>query len=168
MNEMAGPAQRRRTPWRFSLRELLLAMTAVAALLALAVKSYPSPPTTFFRQFDSQASLQTLCNDLGIDMPSVRMSAGSSLGPGGGRRHWHVWSCQKQHPFAEISLEFAKRVKAEIVRHGCKITGSSLGSTSFGYSYQRGGTKGEFVADFVDLHDGNFALHAFCFEVTKR
>jgi hypothetical protein len=163
---------REQSLWHFSLRELMLLVTAAAAVLALAVKSYPSPPTPFFNQFDAQRELQDLFRELGIKTGSSSGSGGGFHGGGERRREWSFASHQTQHPLGEVGYQFAERVEAALQRAGCNIGarrkhGVNKSLKAFGYSYRRGATSSEF-AEVVDLGDGNFHIHAFCFEFTKR
>jgi len=161
--------------WRFSLRELLLAMTAAGALIALAVKSYPSQLTPFFHQFDARDELNGLFADLGVKVGSSASGSRGSWSGGEGRKSWDFGSHQNQYPLGQIGFEYKKRVEARLRACGCMIKGSRRfgGRTedslsAFGYSDQRGATSGEFFAEFVDLANGNFRVDAFCIEFTKR
>src|SRR5206468_3903910 len=143
-----------------------LGTTAIAALVALAVKNFPSAPTPFFHQFDAAAELQSSLND-----PSIRVRDGGgsiSFDPGSGRRQWDVSWHQNQRLSTEISDKYASRVEAALSRQGCKITGRRSHPTGFGYAYERGATSGEFFAEFVELGGGDIQLQAFCLECTRR
>jgi hypothetical protein len=162
-------------PWRFSLRELLLAMTAVGALVALAVKSYPSSPTPFFHQFNPEVELRAVFQELGVKLGSGGGGSGGSWGGGSGRKRWDFASHQTDRPLGQIGYEYSKRVEAALQRHGCKVTGRHWDGdirlrslTGFAFSYRRGATQGEFVAEFMDLPDGHFRVHTFCVEITRR
>ena len=151
----------------------MLLVTAVAALLALAVKSYPSPPTPFFAQFNAQRELQTVFQELGIKTGFSSGGGGSSSEGGDRRKQWDFASHQLQYPLDEVGQKFAARVESALERSDCVLQGkrkqqTNHGPRAFGYSYKRGATSGEFFAELVDLGEGNFHIHAFCFEFTKR
>lgn len=56
----------RRSRWRFSLREILLATTAAAALAALFAKASTRETTDFGRTFNPRDELTKLCTDAGL------------------------------------------------------------------------------------------------------
>ena len=83
MNESRAKTAR----FRFTIRELLLAMVAVGALVALAIKSYekarPFAPTVFFKSFDALKAEEIVTGigeRLSVDV--------HPLGPSGSRRLW--------------------------------------------------------------------------------
>ena len=161
--------------WRFSLRELLLAMTAAGALLALAVKSAPAPPTPFFQQFDALAEINAILKELKITIGSSGGGSSSSFGGGSTVRRWDFSSHQADRPLGEIAAAFADRVEAQLVHRRCTITGrGTVGDrkkkqlSGFSYSYEYGARRGDFIAEFVDLPNGDFRVYAFCVEFTRR
>jgi hypothetical protein len=161
--------------WQFTLREILLAMTAAGALVALAVKSYPSPPTPFFGEFDAQTQLKQVMANLSIKPRSSGGGTSSSWDGGSGHKRWHFCSGRGDRQLGAVGFVFAQRVESELARHDCQIHGRSWSGNpkqqslnSFGYSYRRGATQGEFAAEFVDLGNGFFKMHAFCYEFTNR
>jgi hypothetical protein len=163
--------------WRFSLREFLLAVTAVGALVALAVQSWPSPPSGFIRQFDPQAEFKAVGVKRGVKFGSSSSGASSSSGGGHTSKRWHFASHQDQVPLGSLAADFAARIEANLAAQNCRITGRSKSWTGrqqagnlsgFGYSYRSGSQHGELVVEFVDLPDGQFRWYAFCLEFTKR
>jgi hypothetical protein len=173
---MNGVPTKQRSVWNFSLRELMLLVTAVAALLALAVKSYPSRPTEFFSHFNCLSEFHNLLMDEfhiyhGADMAD---EGRDSWAHGKGRRRWSYASHQTKVPLSEIAGKFANRVETALNNAGCSILHRpghitiGQGLTAFGYSYKRGATSGEFFCEFVDQGEGNYHVDAFCHEFTKR
>jgi hypothetical protein len=163
--------------WRFSLREFLLAVTAVGALVALAVQSWPSSPSAFVRRFDPQAEFKAICAKRGIKFGSSGSGSGSSSGGGYTSKRWHFASHQDQAVLGSLAADFADRVEAILVSQKCQITGRSktwIGSQNqrnlagFGYSYRSGSQQGDLVVEFIELSDGQFRWYAFCVEFTKR
>src|SRR5262245_23375953 len=122
---MIHAAEKYRSSWNFSLRELMLLVTAVAALLALAVKSYPSPRTRFYYEFDAQAELQKLLRESGIQTGSSSGGGGGSSSSWEGRKHWSFASHQTKIPLGEIGHQYAERVEVALKRAGCTLQGSS-------------------------------------------
>jgi len=163
--------------WRFSLREFLLAVTAVGVLVALAVQSWPSSPSAFVRRFDPQAEFKAVSGKRGIKFGSVGAGSGSSSGGGYTSKRWHFASHQDQVVLGSLAADFADRVEAILVDQGCQINGRSktwIGSQNqrnlagFGYSYRSGSQRGDLVVEFIDLPNGQFRWYAFCVEFTER
>lgn len=160
--------------WRFSLREFLLAVTAVAALIALAVKSFPSSPSPFVRQYNPEAEFRKLCMERGVKLGSSGSGSSSSMGPGVARRRWHMASHQDQVPLGELMAAYSDRVEKSLQSQGCQITGRGWSGrnkrdlSGFNFSYRSGSQQGEFVVESMDLPDGQFRWYAFCFETTRR
>ena len=172
---MNGVPLKQRSTWNFSLRELVLLVTAAAALLALAVKSYPSRTTDFFNQFNVPSELNNLLMDeLHIYHGASMADEGGSWSHGAGRKRWSYASHQTKVPLSEIAGKFADRVESALDKAGCSILHRprhitvGQGLSAFGYSYKRGATSGEFFCEFVDQGEGNYHVHAFCHEFTKR
>jgi hypothetical protein len=167
-----APKQAGKRPpwWRFSLREFLLAVTAIAALIALAVKLLPSSPS----QFDPEVEFKKLCAERGINVAFSGSGSSTSLGPGQARRRWDFESHQDRVPLGQLVAAFRDRVEEVMRKHGCRIHGQgSSGPTdqdlsSFDFSYRSGSQEGELVVESIELPRGEFHLYVFCLEFTSR
>ena len=172
---MGEPGTGKRPIWQFTLREMLLAMTAAGALVALAVKSMPSPATTFFQTFDAMTELRVVLDELGVQPGSSGGGSAGSSHAWSRRRRWDYSSRQTTVPLGEIAVAYDARIQSLLDRHGCDIRGrGSAGKREdktlrgFSYSYQRGATWGELWVEFVDDPSGDFRVYVFCNEFSRR
>jgi hypothetical protein len=154
--------------WRFNLREFLLAVTAVAALIALAVKSWPSSPSSFSRQYEALKDFDSLCKQEGVQLGTWGGGSSQSWRSGSSTRRWHFSSRQTTKPLSQLVAAYRQRVEATLIEHGCRVGGRSRSNDGFAFSYRSGGRQGEFIAEFIELPDGHFRMHAMCIEFTKR
>jgi hypothetical protein len=110
---MDAQQQPRRSAWRFSLRELLLLMTTVAAVLALARvyyrRSEPFVPTKFSEQFWKPGQIALAMQRAGVSRP---LSLQGSGGP-----HSHTESCSgSAHYVLEADDQELQNLIAELLR----------------------------------------------------
>jgi hypothetical protein len=154
--------------WRFSLREFLLAVTAAAALIALAVKSFPSGPSSFVRQYDALQDFKQLCKEEGAKLKIAGGGSSSSMGPGTSTRSWHWYFRETSLPLRQLVSAYQARVERTLAAHGCRIDGRGGTGGGFSYSYRSGSRKGDIVVEFVNLPDGRFQMFVFCVEFTRR
>ena len=146
MNDMPQP---RRSLWRFSLREMLLLMVAIGAVLALWLHQRPLRPTNFYRRFDLVSSLDAFYRP-GQVVPSVS-----------GIRQTHSGSPQRvadRHELvlsgtpgacSQLTAHFLKLCEAELAREKCTIEfrgliGDESAPGGFVLLYRQNQTRGSF------------------------
>ena len=151
MCDMDNAPHPRRSPWRFSLRELLLLMLAIAAFLgwgrAIYQRYKPFVPTPFASKLDLHADIHAIRQQLG---EPPRSWGSSSASGGGGGRHYHRdyrYGFPLQAAHAATFMEMLQRRIAEQLRvGGCKVLGSGHGSSGdlrhFRMHYVRDVTEG--------------------------
>jgi hypothetical protein len=153
---------------QFSLRELLLAMTAGGALIALSYHEYPGRRSGFCNTFDPKQTLAQACKDQGV----AASDWGSETG---GRGYYNEFETDcalhvtlPADQAAPVFVRFRDRVRAEIEAAGCRITGEGGGSRlTFSLSYVSGRQSGRVIAyGLVDGDELNlFVVH---FEYRQR
>lgn len=137
--------------FRFSIRELLLAMVAVSAVVALFVKNRPYSPTEFIQQFDERAIVQAICKDKNIKCDIGGSSSSEGAIPGGSHRTASLYF--RQPPPIEfesiVMPAMLARVESLLEDLGCEIDGRSKGGTTdfkqlqeFGFRYRQGNVRG--------------------------
>lgn len=161
---------------RFTLREMLLAMTAIAAVLALVVQTWNGRrETPLFRSLALDTLAQTAMQEAGCPMGSRSSGSGGSRGGKVARRHFQFAAHAKDVPATTIMAHLQKLVKAEIDRHGAKVTGTSTsgydtntGVREFGYAYELNGRNGELNVTITSDAPETFAFSGTLFEFTAR
>ncbi|HZL87358.1 MAG TPA: hypothetical protein VFB96_03190 [Pirellulaceae bacterium] len=124
----------RRSFWRFSLRELLLLMLAIAAFLgwgrAIYQRYKPFVPTPFSSKLDLQGDIRLVRQQLG-ETPARWVSGGSSGRAGRDRleRDYH-YGFPLQAANGDAFMEkLSQRVRDQLGAHGCTVHGSGRGSS---------------------------------------
>lgn len=144
-NDQAATPSKRRSGARFSLRELLLAMTAICGIAAAFYTRRPFSATNFLEGFRPQDVVEPLV----IAASPTHLSFGSS---GGGGPAYHGRSATREF---QISYEAPKptvneavaallvAVEAELTKGGYEIIGrSTIGDSAFGFDYESDGADG--------------------------
>lgn len=151
---------------RFSLREILLAMTAVAALLALAMESGSwFGPTPFFEQFNPFRDVRLAYADEGLELGVIQGDRGAERE---GRVSRQVFSFCVQSDALEPSHAmqlFRKRIEQDLKASGAKITGERYTGRPgaerlerFCYFYEDHWRRGEIIAYLIPSNAGEFKV----------
>jgi hypothetical protein len=131
---MDQPSPPRRSFWRFSLRELLLLMLAIAAFLgwgrAIYQRYKPFVPTPFFSKLDLNGDIMLIRQQLGEPPASwVSSSASGSGGPSGYERDYR-FGFPLTAGYADAFLsKLRQRLSDQLGTHHCQIHGATRGST---------------------------------------
>jgi hypothetical protein len=163
---MDQPSSVRRSMWRFSLRELLLLMLAIAAFLGWGASLYQH-----FRRFEATPfylNNETWQQDVGavfqeLGESGLNEAQGFSIRRNGASSESRTMvfrvplSDAKRGEFLDA---FEKRVEGKLTAAGCNITGGSQGSGKGmrGFVYERGPVDGTFEIWMRDVGDGKVDL----------
>lgn len=137
--------------FRFSIRELLIAMVAVSAVVALFMKNRPYSPTQFIQQFDGRVMVQAICKDKKISCDIGGSSSGAGAIPGGSHRTASLYFGQPppQEFESVVMPALLARIEGLLEESGCKIDDRSKGGTTnyeklqqFGFRYHQGNVRG--------------------------
>lgn len=155
---------------RFSLREILIAVVAICALLALYMSRTGSVPTPFLASLDVDVLLEAIYADEGLGFFAYSGSGGS----GASRDHASRESVITVKPQSAAEFqsrampEFLERVESELRSSGCRITGRGKSGSegyaelhSFAFRYARGRVRGVFRAHSVPRDEGRIELLVF-------
>ena len=162
----------RRSAFRFTLREILIGTVAIAALLALAVKSYkdvrPFKPTSFYEQFDVnnvKKTLAAICkkSEIPFRAPGSRSSSGMS-GSVADRQATISISTPNVKP-GSIVTELHRKVEGLLKEHKCQIEGYGYSGrlkdnslSGFSFQYRRDTTVGHVFVYTVPGSGDNWEL----------
>lgn len=137
---------------RFSIRELLLATVAIAAVVAVFVQRRPFDQHAMLQSFDPRAVIQKTCGDLGLvaDVPASSHSSGVVFDGG---YHVEAESDLAKPSYTDIKTklmpELRKRIEQQIEDDGGEIVGHSTGGSEdqselarFSFEYRRGRVRG--------------------------
>jgi hypothetical protein len=150
--------------FRFTIRELLIATVAVAAIAALYVKKLPLDDHTMLQSFEPNSALVKLCNDLGI--PYEMASSGHSSGvvfDGGYRIESEIDLRKPTYDEVRKKLmpELMNRFKRAIEEDGATIVGEGKSGSPkfdeisrFKFEYRRGPVRGITRAYTFENPDG--------------
>ncbi|WP_442483489.1 hypothetical protein [Aeoliella sp. SH292] len=150
--------------FRFTIRELLIATVAVAALVALFVQRRPFDDHTMLQSFEPHQMLTKVCNDLGI--PYAMASSGHSSGvvfDGGYRIEAEIDLSKPTYDDVRTKLmpELMKRFKRAIEEDGATIVGEGKNGSPkfdeishFSFEYRRGPVRGITRAYTFENPDG--------------
>lgn len=137
---------------QFSLREMLIATFAVAAVAALIATNRPYSPTTFFTTVDEKATLMLVCADLGetLEFGGTIQGRGGTDAGGGQRESSLMINVPNSHRFrTTVMPEFQRRIEKMLEQSGCSIELRSEGKNTslrelqeFGFGYRAGATRG--------------------------
>lgn len=143
------------TRFQFSLRELFLAITAVAALLCLLLQNVrhitPFYGTLLTRDFSLSASIEKICTNRGI---TGHISGGGGTAGGGGPDEYHISSqygfrIPKKDRLAVFG-DFKNHIQGLLNDSHCRVNAGGSGGNSFYWRYQKNGLHG---CVKVDMHD---------------
>ena len=145
-------------PWfQFSIRELLIAMVAVAAVVALFVNNRPYGQTAFMDSFNPRAELQAICQAKGVSFNSPGASEGSGSIAGGGYQSQASFSLSSPSVDdleIQVMPEWYSRIDARLRELRCDVVGESRGGemipgtrdfkrvSEFSFRYRQGKTMG--------------------------
>lgn len=142
------------TGWlpRFTLRELLLATVAIAAVVALFVQRRPFDQHAMLQSLDPHALVTQICSEQGIELQNTSSQHASGVVFGGG------YYLESDTEFSELSFADAKtkvmpkvlaNLREAIESDGGDITGHGVAGsddqsevTSFWFQYRRGPIRG--------------------------
>jgi hypothetical protein len=140
-----------RTPWRFTIREIMLLTAAVAGFLAWAnlfyqrSKSYERTAVPdHLGNFDH---VQTICRSLGHQIASYSGGGGGSSGPHGTTR---TYDCEVDLPLnlhGEFMEAYREHILEVLFKHADTVSGGSTtrgsqGLRAFNLEYDNGKTHG--------------------------
>lgn len=136
---------------QFSVREVLFAMVAIAAILALIVSHSPYSPTRFMATLDLEAELKKVCSDL-----NILLDTSGHFGGGGGSSdefvreyHFSIVSPDLDEFHSKIMPALHDHFEKQLLDEGASIYGREHSGNipggslmSFGFSYHRSGSRG--------------------------
>ena len=142
--------------WQFSLRELLILMVAVAAVVALFVQNRPRRPTSFYDNFNPQAELESIGSSQSLPVDISGSSQNSGGGPNSAQLEasFYLRSPSLDELQSKIMTEWRSRIFAKLQQQGCDPVGNSQSGkrdrgseefdslSSFGLRYRKGATRG--------------------------
>jgi hypothetical protein len=155
-----------RSSWRFSMREMLLAMTALAAILALAIQSRSwFGPTPFFDRFSPFQVARLALADEGVKVDTISGDRGTET-VGRVSRLIFAFTIDAGEVSPERAMNaFRARVEQEIQDSGGSITGQRYigpsaddGLQRFCFLYEDHWREGEIIAYLVPGKPGEFKV----------
>jgi hypothetical protein len=137
----------------FSLREMILATTAVAGLAAAFYTHRAFGPTAFVLSYDPRKALNPLVKrEHPVELSYS--SGGGTLTHGNASEAEYELVYAVTKPDGQTLLDALKAdVRKAFDGAGCEITGRSEGELCFGFYYQKGATMGFMKAYALDLSD---------------
>ncbi|HEX5104397.1 MAG TPA: hypothetical protein VFV87_11330 [Pirellulaceae bacterium] len=166
----------RPSPWRFSIREIMLLTAAVAGFLAWANLAYqrsrpyrrtPIPDTV--GRFDD---IQRICTEIGHRASSLSSGGGGSGDPYTTTR---TYECRIDLPKPlrpEFMKRYRERLRAMLDKHaenvsGAGTTSDGTGLRGFEYDYRQGRARGTVIVR-TSGSDEDFFLFLFIHEFDGR
>jgi hypothetical protein len=150
--------------FRFTIRELLLATVAVAAVAALYVKKVPLDDHAMLQAFEPNRVLTKVCNDLGIRYEMASSAHSSSVVfDGGYRTEAEIDLREPTYDDVRKKLmpELMRRFKHAIEEDGATIVGEGKSGSPnfqeisrFKFEYRRGPVRGITRAYTFENPDG--------------
>ena len=149
-----------RNIWRFTLRELFFAITAICAILGLIVSNRPFRFSQFHATIDVKRELSNISESYGIEF-----HAPSILGISGGTDHEHdflIKSPNDQYR-TEMMAKLRLAIESSLSKNGCTIynrsgNGDSNRTSRFRLLYKCGKTHGLFYANSISTTGGEWRL----------
>jgi|GEM_PF-6966982 len=170
----------RTSRWRFSLRELLLLMTALAAILALAIQNWPESnkrwESAFARNIDLMRLSQETITELGAKRAYPNNGGGSSSqGPSDGvsqmtfRAEFEATGVGKRQFADELFQKIDKQLKssgAQLVGPGMRGTGTLEESLTL--AYRSGNIRGAFHLAVEKREPDSLFINGYVCEFADR
>jgi len=148
---------------RFSLREMILATTAVAGLFAAFYVHRPFRPTAFVTSFRPQTVLDPLVKAKHPEGVNSNSGGGTLNLGNAAEMDYDLLYAVTTPPAAELLQGLKAEVRKAIEGEGCEITGWSTGELSFGFYYERSATMGFVKASAEELPD-RIKIRCFAYE----
>ena len=148
---METQAPRRRW-YQFSIREMLIATVAVAAMTALFVENRPYSPTIFLQNLDERSLLTQCCADLGVTLGSI-VEEGVKNRVWGGHGNHNATLTISEPDIDVLQTEVMQALRSSVEElladSNCVITGRTTVATTgderlveFHFRYHRGSVQG--------------------------
>lgn len=132
---------------QFSVREVLLAIVAIAAILALIVSHLPYSPSAFITNLNEEAILEKVCSDLKIPLVSEGNGGGHSRDTDSIQRESLLTFTDPDviEFYSSIMPALHDHIEKLLLDQGASIHERSLVGRlkSFGFGYQLGNSHGE-------------------------
>ena len=148
-----NPYEQKSSFWRFSVREILLTTTAIAAIIALLISNRPRQTSAMAQQFDPATILTQILKDENLQGRTHESSSGSCSSPIELSKDFQIdlRDVSVTDVRSKVMLAFREDVRELIEQNGYKINGRSssgirdngkqqwtaLNSFSFKYKGQR-------------------------------
>jgi hypothetical protein len=154
----------------------MLAMTAIAAVLALIVQNVRGTrESSFAQKFNIHKSCEEALVAAGVQLSS--RGGGSGGGSGGGIAHqrFNYHAAIDDVPAPLVLYHLAENLAKKIEDSGASITGRSYSGDlktkslqSFSYSYKLSGRRGDIFVDLTSDEPGTFKIVGALYEVPTR
>ncbi len=155
------------TSFQFSLRELMLAITATAAMLCLIVqnisRSVPFSGTGLTSEFSLDARVNQIARDRGLSMRSWKTSdVSSSLGPDGRHDSCSIGFQLPKTDREPVFNKLAWEIEAMLSQANCEIRSYAPGSRSYHWRYRTNSFNGSVRIEMHDdANDPNYAVISY-------
>ena len=126
-----NPYEQKSSFWRFSVREILLATTAIAAIIALLISNRPRQTSVIGQQFDPATILTQILKDENLQGRTLQSGSGSSLSEEELSKDFQIdlRDVSATDTKTKVMLAFREDVRELIEQSGYEINGrSSSGS----------------------------------------
>ena len=161
---MDDPSPPRRSLWRFSLREMLLLMVAIAAFLGWGRAVYqqrprPYSPTPFLRQLDLYREMTAIREELKDNdfLWQPGSGSGASSDGDGTELELHYSFALKPANRNAFMSKLRQRLHAKLLASDCKFHGHGIGAAgtnpTFHLPYQRDNVRGSLRAYLYEEGD---------------
>lgn len=177
MNREPDPKPR----FNYTLRESLIAMVAIAALLALAVKSYenaqPFVSTGFFNSLDTPKArtiVTTIGRDLDIKTDQLGAGAGESSGGDSASRDIRLTVGVPPELHSKFVVALQEQMQRMLTEDECIIVSSAGASnggmddvTQFSFTYEKDDTRGHVFVHRVPAESDALSLFMLLHEFQR-
>lgn len=155
MTDQPRSQNTRTSPWQFSLREIIFAFIAMAAVFALISSQRPFQRTSFHVNFDVNKELATACETLG---QTLSRGGGGGGGGSGSKYAYQDYQAKINSPGSDsagqVMHELMTQIEKSLTKSGCTINGRSRGGdpakksvNDFDFRYRYRNTRG-FISVF--------------------
>ncbi len=148
----------KRGRWRFTLRELLLAIVALSAIFALIAQSRRFSQTPFFDSFDGNQALTDACRKLSLAYDPGAQGRSTSLHTRAAVRSLDI-EIRSPPPSksGQVITGLRREIESALTKHDCHIYGRGWSGDldlsdidDFHFDYTRGSTHGDiYVSSFA-------------------